>query len=428
MTSLDNKNKKIGLIALTAIVIGNLIGSGVFLLPANLAKSGSISLFGWVITALGAIFLALIFGKLSSLFPQTGGPHVYAEKAFGERAGFFVAWSYWSFSWLSNPALAVAAVAFLSSVVPISTMEALALELLIMLAVTVINLKSIRLVAKLELILTALKVILLIVIPMTAFLYFDINNLAPFNNTGASNLSALNAVAILTLWSYIGLETGAVPSEEVENPKVNVPKAIIFGVLAATLVYVVGTFAIMGAIPVPVLANSQAPYADIASLILGDTGRVIVSLMAILCVIGTLNGWTLVVGRIAYGAATEGLFPKLFTKLTSEGAPKWGVLVSNLFSIPILVISTSPSILKQFEFIIYLATTLMLVIYLISVLAYLKILISTKTYNKRNLLLCIGGGSFCIWAIMAANPSFLIWSMIIVILGLPLRLYVKKSF
>lgn len=255
MTSRD----KIGLWPLTSLVTGNLVGSGVFLLPATLAAFGAVSLLGWIATSIGAILLALVFAQLSATHTQTGGPYVYARHAFGETVGFFVCWGYWMLSWISNPALAVAAVGYISVLAGgLSTGLHFWLEFVIIVALTLFNLTGIKITGRTELVITILKVIPLILLPLIGLFYINLDNFTILNASGQPFGAALNSVAFLTLWAFVGVETGTVPAGQVVNARRTVPLATILGTCIAALIYVVGTIVVMGVVPHTDLVLSKA--------------------------------------------------------------------------------------------------------------------------------------------------------------------------
>lgn len=418
---------KVGLWPMVALVTGNLVGSGVYLLPAILAPFGIISLWGWGATSCGAIMLALVFAQLSARITKTGGPYLYAREAFGDTVGYYVAWGYWVLSWISNPTLAIAAVGYLSLILGgISPLMTFLLELAFIAGFTMFNLFGMKATGRFELIITILKVIPLLLLPLIGIFFMNPDY---FNATLASDFSfgeALNSVAFITLWAFVGLETGTVPAGQVQDPKKTVPRATIIGTVIAAAIYILGTVAIMGVLPPEQLVNSKAPYADAASAIFGGNWAMPVAIAAIVTCMGTLNGWTLIVGRIPYGAAQDGLFPEVFKKTTSHGTPYVGVLVSALCTLPLLLMSLNSTLLEQFQFIVDVAVTLILVVYAVSVLAYFKILYMQKDYHIGHILLGLGALIFAGWALWAASFKMILMSFTLVGLGIPMRLWMKR--
>lgn len=422
----SSQQDKVGLWPLTSLVTGNLIGSGVYLLPTALAVYGSISILGWLITSAGAILLALVFARLSSRYPKTGGPYVYAREAFGDTVGYFICWGYWTLSWISNPALAVGAVGYISSLYGgLSPETNFVLELLIVAGLTTFNLFGLKVTGRTELCITTLKVLPLIILPLVGLFYIDIENFFHVNLSDKSFGSALNAAAFLTLWAFVGVETGTVPAGQVRNASRTVPMATILGTVIAAVVYILGTVVIMGVVPPEVLLQSKAPYADAAHHIFGGAWGIPVAIAAVVSCLGTLNGWLIVVGRIPYGAAQDGLFPEIFKKTTAHGTPYWGVLISSVCSIPLLLLSLQGTLMEQFNFIIDVAVTLILLVYMVSVLAYLKLLLRDGEGTFMNIALGICALAFTGWALWAASLKMVGLSLLILVIGIPMRLWMK---
>jgi basic amino acid/polyamine antiporter, APA family len=244
--------KGLGLWMLTALVAGNMIGSGVFLLPAALAQFGSISIVGWLMTALGALCLALVFAKLSSLIPKAGGPYAYCREGFGDFIGFMVAYNYWIALWVGNAGIAVAFAGYMGVFFPWITaapMHTCLTSIATIWLLTIINISGVRQAGMVQLITTLLKLLPLILIGTVGLLYIHPTYLTQFNVSGHSNFAAITGAASLTLWAFIGLESATVPADDVINPQKNIPRATMFGTLLAAIVYILSTIAIMGLIP-----------------------------------------------------------------------------------------------------------------------------------------------------------------------------------
>jgi len=428
---MSSNTQKIGAFRLTSLVTGNLIGSGVFLLPVSLAAFGSISILGWMVTSVGAILLALIFAGLSQQLPKTGGPYVYVREAFGYNVGFYVCWGYWMMSWMSNSSLLAGALGYLTMLVGNFDKDtAIIIEIAILLTITSFNLLGIKTTGAGELVVTTLKILPLIMIPVFGLTVIDFDNLMLFNDSGKSVPAAINAVAFLTLWGFVGLETGTVPAGQVTNPKKNVPLATIAGTLIAAIVYVFGTIVILGVLPHADLIASKAPYADAASIIFGGTQwGSFFALAAVVCCIGTLNGWTMIVGRMPQAAAAEGLFPKAFAKTNRYGTPYFGIIISSMLSIPFILMSVQDNLIEQFNFVMEVSVTLILVVYLLCVLAYIKLCCLKGGLKWHRMALGVLALTFVLWALWAASLKMVALSFCVVLLGIPMHIWLrfKKS-
>ena len=216
MTSADiipstqpSRNASLGLWMCTALVVGNMIGSGIFLLPSSLAAFGPISLVGWIVTAGGAIALALIFGRLATTTPKTGGPYAYAREGFGDFAGFLIAWGYWIALWSGNAAVAVAFAGYMSFLVPIvgeSQIAGLVAALGPIWLLTWMNIRGVQEAGIIQLVTTVMKLVPILALIVFGVAYIDTANFTPVNVSGQSAISAISACAALTLWAFIGLE------------------------------------------------------------------------------------------------------------------------------------------------------------------------------------------------------------------------------
>ncbi|WP_228547005.1 amino acid permease [Candidatus Neptunochlamydia vexilliferae] len=425
---LMHMKKQLGIWMLTALVVGNMIGSGVFLLPASLASFGSITVFSWVATAIGAILLAMVFAKLSTLFPKTGGPYLYCKEGFGNFIGFQVAYNYWIYMWVGNAAIAVAFTGYLATFWPAvahSNLLAFCMAAGIVWFFTIVNIIGVHLAGRFQLILTILKFVPLLLIAFIGIFFVDGHNLAYFNVSGKSNFSALSGGAMLTLWAFLGLESASIPADNVRNPEKTIPRATILGTTLTALVYIVSTVAIMGVIPMPQLQESTAPFADLAGRIFGGWGMYVMGAAAIISCAGALNGWILLQGQIPMAAARDRLFPKKFTHLSKGGAPIFGILLSSVLITLVLILNFNKNLVDQFTFIISLATLAALIAYLYSSVAEFVIYLKypekkeTKTVIKT---LTISGLAFlyAFWATVSAGQEIVFYGALLMFTSIPI--------
>ena len=322
--------RKMSLTQATMLVAGNMIGTGLFLLPVNLAQVGGIAVFGWLIATVGVAALGLVFAKLGELNPQQGGPYAYARDFLGPYAGFQTNYVYWFGNWIGNIAIAVAAVGYLAELIPAITdppASVIATAVVIWL-LTFANILGPRVVGALETWTMALALIPIMAIALLGWIWFDSATfLSGWNVTGESNMHAVSRAASMALWAYMGIESAAVSAGVIENPKRNVPLATLIGLGLAAVVYVLSSTVIMGILPNEVLQKSHAPFAEAARLSLGTTGAIVISVCAVLKSVGSLGGWMLLVGQSAKAAADDGMFPRVFARLNANGVPASGLLI-----------------------------------------------------------------------------------------------------
>lgn len=413
---------------LTALVVGNMIGSGVFLLPASLASFGSITVFSWVATAVGAMLLALVFAKLSTLFPKTGGPYVYCREGFGNFIGFQVAYNYWIYMWVGNAAIAVAFTGYLSTFWPAlaeNNLLAFSMAAGIVWFFTLVNIIGVHLAGKFNLILTILKFFPLLAIALIGIFFVDTHNLAYFNMSGKSHFSALSGGAMLTLWAFLGMESASIPADDVKDPLKTIPRATILGTALTAVVYILSTVAIMGVIPMPQLQESAAPFADFAGRILGPWGMYIMGAAAVISCAGALNGWILLQGQIPLAAAKDELFPRKFASISKGRSPVFGIVLSSVLITLVLMLNFNKNLVDQFTFIISLATLAAIIAYLYSSVSEFVIYIKHPDKADRKTIvktLTISALAFLytFWATVSAGQEIVFYGALLMFTSIPI--------
>ncbi|MEV7277392.1 amino acid permease [Streptomyces sp. NPDC093111] len=400
-----------GLPVATALVVGNIIGGGIFLLPASVAPYGTISLVAFGILTLGALSLALVFGRLARRHPQTGGPYVYARAAFGDFAGFLAAWSYWITTWVSNAALAVAAVGYLDVLVPIhdSTAATIGAALLVQWLPALANLAGTRYVGAVQLVATVLKFVPLLLVAVGGLFFFDSANLGPFRTGDTGALGAVSASAAILLFSYLGVESAAVSAGEVRDPRRNVGRATVLGTLGAATLYLLGTLAVFGTVAHDKLITSTAPFSDAVDVMFGGSwGGAAVACMALVSMVGALNGWTLLSAQAPYAAARDGLFPKVFA-VKRRGVPTVGVLVTVVLASLLTVYNYTAGTQGVFETLVLVTTFTATVPYLLSTAAQVYFLLSGQGEKvspgrlARDAVLAVAAFGFSLWLVAGSG-------------------------
>ncbi len=423
---------KMGMWMVAALVVGNMIGSGVFLLPAALGSFGGISLLGWGFTCVGAILLALVFARLSRLVPRAGGPYAFSRAGFGDFAGFLVGWGYWISIWVANAALAVAFTSYLSWFWP-----ALATDRVLATAVgigaiwllTWVNVRGVRTAGSVQVVTTIFKLIPLIAIGGLGLLYLEPANFRPFNASGEGTFPAITAAATLTLWAFLGFESATVPAEEVNDPERTIPRATILGTVFAAVLYVLATAAVMGVIPPAELTGSNAPFADAASRMWGGWTAPAVAVGAMVSCFGALNGWILLQGRIPWAAARDGVFPSVLGRTSRRGTPAVALIVSSVLVTGLMLMNSSEGLVDQFTFVILLATLTALLPYAICALAELMIYARDRERfaGKRltgAVITALLGFAYALWAIAGAGAEIVYWGLLLLLAGLPMYVWV----
>jgi APA family basic amino acid/polyamine antiporter len=421
----NSNSPKIGLLPVISLVIASQVGSGAFMLPAQLAPLGSLALGGWVVSAIGAILLALIFGKLCMHIPRAGGPHVYVNEAFGKTAAFFTGWSYWVIAWTSSVVVITAAVSYLTPIFgKTSKLTNLTLEIVIFAILTLLNFRGAVFIGIIEVILTIFKCIPLIFIPIAGFYFFDINNFTPFNPTVLPHLDLVNKATLLTFWAFMGLESATANANIIENPEKTVPLAVIYGTMGVAILYILNNISIIGLLSNNVLMESVAPYVDATNAIFGAGWDIVIAIIAFLALIGTLNAWILTGGQIAYAAAKDGLFPSFFAKTNQYNAPYVSLTLAFIGTIPLLFMTINDNLVQQVNTIVDAAVTALLGVYVICMLSFIKLYYTT---NKVYSVIAIIAMSFCLWVIAYSSWLNISIGILIVLSGIPIFIFHKKK-
>ncbi|MFB4319281.1 amino acid permease [Actinomadura sp. 21ATH] len=425
--------RKLGPWMATALVVGNMIGSGVFLLPSSLAEYGPISLVAWGFTAAGAVLLALVFARLARAYPRTGGPYAYARRAFGDFVGFQTAWGYWIAVWAGNAAIAVAFVGYLAHFWPALREDrilAAGVGLATVWLLTAVNAYGVRGGGAVQVVTTVIKLVPLLLIAVVGLFFVEAGTYGEFNASGGSAFSAVTAAAALTLWSFIGLESATVPAEDVKDPERTIPRATVAGTAVTALIYVLGTVAVLGLVPAAALATSTAPFADAADAAFGGWAADLVAAGAAISAFGALNGWILLQGQIPFAAARDGLFPRVFARTGRGGAPTVGLAVSSVLVTGLMLMNYNAALVDQFTFIILLATLTTVIPYSYAAVAQLVLLATDRAAFSggrlaRDAVIALLAFGYSAWAIAGAGYEVVYKGTLLILAGMPVYAWLK---
>lgn len=358
---------KMGIFSTICLVAGNMIGSGVLMLPAALSLYGRYSFIGWFITCLGAISLGFIFTKLSSWVPESGGPLVFAKKVFGDFIGFQVAWCYWLFSCISNVVLVVTGIAYLSlRFDSFSKTDHMFIGMATIWGFTAINMISIKCFEKVQILITILKIIPIILFVICGAFYFDLSIISSLDSVETPWNSISKTVA-LTLWGFVGIESATIPATEVKHPSRVIPIAITVGVLITAAIYIIGSATIMSTLDQQVLASSKAPFVDATLKIFGEPYATLMLIFGAITIVGTLNGWVMIQGYLPKSAAEYHIFPKIFQKANKSGIPVASLIIGGIVMSVTFLWNYTKSTLEQFNFIVELSCFMVVIPYIYSI-------------------------------------------------------------
>ena len=429
---MSSSNKKIGLITSTALVVGNMIGAGIFILPASLSKYGGISLLGWVFTASGALILAKIFSNFSKIIVnKSGGPYLYSKQGFGDFIGFLVAWGYWISTWISNAAIAIAIIGGLSFFFPIlqtNSVLAVSIGLSMIWFFTWINSKGIKATGKIQVITTVLKLFPLVFVIIFGIFFFSFDNFPEFNMTGKSNFTSFSLVAALTLYAFLGLESASIPAENIHTPEKIVPKATMYGTILSTCIYIFSTIVLFGILPTETLQNSPAPFAEAGEIIGGKYTGYFIAIGAIISGMGALNGWILILAQIPMAAAKDEMFPRIFKRKNKKGVPVLGLVIGSILSSVVMLMNFSENLVTQFTFIVNLTVLACLVPYLFVSASYAIVIIQNKNHTNsivKTVLLGLFGFLYSLWAIYGSSAEVVFYGLLLLLLGIPFYVFMQ---
>ena len=425
---------KIGLPGATALVIGSIIGTGIFTVPAALAGFGTIGILAFVIVSIGAIFLAVMYGALAKRRPEAGGPYAYARDAFGEFAGFTNAWSYWLTSWAGNAAIVTGWVLYvvvffdgafgwtLSSTAWLITFAMVGLWV-----PAIVNLLGIREMDWFQMFTTVAKFLPLAFVATVGLFFMTADNFGPFNVSGDNWFGAISSAGVVVLFAFLGVETASIAAGRVRNPERNVPRATIIGTLASALVYVLCTVAIFGVVGPKALAESTAvgaPFVDTFATILGTSNfGWAVALVAVISGIGALNGWTMICAEMPYAAARDGVFPKAFAWVNKHDVPWFGIISAAALASAAAIFSyNGEGGLNAFLTLVYLTGVTAAIPYFFSALAQVYFLFTDpqRVNPARMVLDCfvaIVAGLFSLWFVYGSGADATYWAFLMILAG-----------
>ncbi|WP_170185841.1 amino acid permease [Pseudoxanthomonas dokdonensis] len=369
-----DSSAKIGPVLATFVVANNMIGSGFFLLPATLAKSGGVTALSWLLGTVLAVVLGSAFARLARHYPNLESPDDYVRPSLGRDMGFLATTLYWISSWMGNNAIAVAAFGYLVILLPVGdgSVTRLIGQLLLIWLMFGLNLMGPRQIARFQSFCVVLGLLPVAVILIWGWGSFDGDIYrASWNVTDRSDASVVFSSLAPIFWAFVGLETGAMVAGVVRNPQRNVPIATIGGIVIAGIVYLLSSVLMMGIVPAAQLSQSSAPFALVAGQMFGAWAIPIIAAAAALKATGTLGGWMLVSGESGARAAQRGFLPPIFGRLRANGSAGWGLFIIAASMTLLAVFTLAPTVSSQFETLIEMVVTLVIMAYATAGLALL---------------------------------------------------------
>lgn len=433
--------RSLGLPSATTLVIGSIIGTGVFTMPGVLAEAGTSSILVLGVIAVGAVLLGVMFGQLTKRIPSSdGGLYAYSRHEFGDFAGYLTAWCYWITAWAGNAAIVSSWVLYVESLFSIAHPSAwtnLGIALLGLWIPAAVNLVGVKQMAWFQNVSVVLKFLPLLVVGVVGWFFIKADNFGPFNASGGSLYSAVGIAAGVALFSFIGVECASIAAARVKNPRVNVGRASVLGTAASGLLYIAASAVVMGLVSHHTLAGNGAPFVDAFQTMFGHVTWVgkLVAGTAVVSGIGALNGWTLVTAEMPRAAAEDGLFLPQFAKTFRDGTPWFGILVSTAVASLLMAFAYSGNTgLKVFTYLVDLSVVTVAIPYLFSACAQLAYLVSRRRKVNgwalaRNLAIASTSVLFSLWVAFTAGYQAVYQAvyqaMLLLLIGIPIYAFLK---
>jgi arginine:agmatine antiporter len=425
--------KSLGIAACTAVVVGNMVGSGFYLSPRAVAPYGVLAIVMWALMGAGAICLGLCFARLARVAPATGGPYAYTRMGYGDFAGFLIGWGYWVSIWASLPVIAIAFAGAVIDLVPEWRVRwiAIALTLGSMWLVVLVNLRGVKEAGIFASVTTYAKLIPFAAIAIIGLIYIEPANFSGgFNASGQPLFTAAAALAPLTMFAYLGLESATVPAGDVRDPHKTIPRATVLGISTAAILYVLGTAVVMGVVPREDLVTSVAPFTDAARIMWGQIGAGVITAAVIVSAIGALNGWTLLMGQVPMAAAQDKLFPSGFGRMSSRGVPAVGIVVSAAFATVLVLVQAKggEGFDAFYNALVGLATMTAVVPYAFCALAIALIPASDKDKGKSHRLgvVEIVGFIFALFVLYGCGAEAVLYGLMLMMVGIPVYVWQQR--
>lgn len=416
--------KKMNVVQLTFIVMVNMMGSGIIMLPSNMAKVGAISLLSWIVTALGSLAIAWGFAQAGIFNQRAGGLAAYAEDAYGKDGYFQVFFLYFLSLAIANVAVAISALGYLSSFFPglTSTPVMTALGVIALLWITTVaNFGGPSVTGKIGSV-TVWGVILPVGFMALAgwFWFSGTTFAAAWNPKGISIAEGMGSSIALTLWAFLGLESASQNASAVENPKRDVPLACMFGTLGAAVIYILSTAVIQGIVPNAELAESTGPFGLAYAKMFNPLVGQIVMALAVMACVGSLLGWQFTLASTAKDAADARLFPAIFGKATAAGAPLMGMVILGIVQTLMALMTISPDLNEQFSALVNLAVVTNVLPYVIALSALWVMMRDAKVeagMSKLNTFVAVVALAYSIYALYASGKDAVMGGMLVLAIG-----------
>jgi APA family basic amino acid/polyamine antiporter len=415
------------------LIVGIMIGNGIFMLPAVLAPFGKMSLLGWVLAGVGTIFIALMFGLLAKRNPMVGGPYAYTREAFGDLTGFLIGWGYWVGVITAVAAGSLAVTGYLGFFFPGITENPLhsgIISFSLIWLVTGINVAGIKASSTFQLVTSLFKILPFFIIAGGGLFIGGSSESAIAASKDEATFQNISEMIMIIMWAYIGVEAVTLPSDDMISPQKNIPKALIVGTLTVMAVYLLISYGVMLLVPLDDLANSTSPIADAASVIFGPWGAGLIAIVALVSIISNVNANVFIVGVMPQAMSQDKIFPKYFSRLNKPGAPVVAIVFSGVLASMLVAMNFSDGLIGAFKTLILLSTLATLLPYVTSAMA--ELVLQKKEYSEytkgkwSSFIIAFVALIFSIFALIGSGLMIALQGTILIAMGLPFYYWSKK--
>ncbi len=407
-----------------ALVVGIMIGSGIFMLPALLAPYGGLGLLSILLTGGGTLLVALMLSRLTKAIPKVGGPYAYAREGLGDFAGFLTMWGYSISNWTSAAAIAVAFVGYADIFIPGlsgNPVGSLGVSLAVIWLLVALNIRGVQEASIFQLITTILKILPLLLIGVVGLFYTGESHVVDIKPIEGGTLSGLTAAAALSMWAFLGIEAATIPTDDVIRPEKTIPKAMFWGAIMVILIYLLSTLGVMLMVPAHILETSTSPFSDAATIVMGPVGAKFIAVGAMVSMVGALNALVLIGAQTPMAAARDKLFLLSFAKMSKNGTPVFSLMVMGAISSILLVMNYTKGMRGAFEFLILLSTLSVLIPYAFSAVAEMVLLKKVgKSAPRQTMALSLAAFAYSVWVIIGAGDQAVFWGFILLLIGMPI--------
>ena len=427
---MNSSARQLGLVMCTALVVGNMIGMGIFMQPAALAPYGLNALTGWAAVIFGCVCLALTFSALARKLPQTDGPFGYVRATLGEAVAFPALWSYWISVWVTNAVLAIGVIGYLINFFPAAgSIPPAVLAVGFMWFFVGVNLLGVRSGGRVQVLTSLLKLVPLVLVMIVGAASILANPGAHMPNVPTTQITvqASMGAAAIALYAMLGFESAAVAAGRVTNPEKTIPRATLIGTLFVAVIYVAIVAIGMLVVPQATLAASDAPFVTILDHLLGAGNGRWLSLFVVISGLGCLNGWTLLAGELTRTLASHRLLPAILGEDNRFGAPWASLLLTGVLATVVGLMNYSESLVGGFTKLSLIVSAANLPLYVCCSFALFAMLRRDPAGLSPALWFAgVGGIAFSAFAFFGVGWEPFIWALVLTAAGVPIYLGMRR--